>query len=256
MPKKIETEAMAPVPKWIFFALFASSISILSLVLSAFLAVKIISEIKHPTTSQNTISVSGEGKVFAVPDIGKVSFSVTKSAPSVESAQSEMIEGVNSVIASLKSQGVAENDIKTTGYSVYPRYDYIDGERVSKGYEASQSMEVKIRDIDSSGIIISEAVSAGATQAGGLAFIIDDESSIKQEARKKAIDDAKKKAHVLARDLGVRLDDIVSFSESGGGYPVFYEKAMTAGVGGAEIPEMPVGENEVISRVTIVFEIK
>ena len=218
----------------------------------------------------NTISVSGEGEVFAIPDIATFSLSVSEEAKKVEDAQREATRKANDIIKYLKDSGVAEKDIKTTNYNVSPRYEYREtsssgsirpgNKRVLVGFVVTQSLSVKVRDIDKAGEILSGVGSLGVTNVSGLSFTIDDEDDLKDEAREMAIDDAKEKAKVLAKDLNVSLIRIVGFSEGGGGYPQpLYARAESlsfdGAIGGA-VPDLPVGENKITSNVTITYEIR
>ena len=235
---------------------------LLVFMLTIFVAIKAVVEVRsmsRPGAQVNTISVSGEGKVTAIPDIGQVTLSVVEPGKEAAEAQQAAARSINEIIEFLKDSGVAEKDIKTSEYSIYPIYDYPDGRREASGYEVRQSMTIKIRELDNSGVLVAGAAERGANQIGGISFTTEDPTLLREEARRKAIEDAKMKAKVLARDLDVRLGDVVSFNESGGGYPIFYGKAMMSGIGGGEdmmAPEMPVGENDVIVNVTINFEIR
>jgi hypothetical protein len=230
--------------------------------LTVFVAVKTVVEVKsmkRAGAQVNTISVTGEGKVLVRPDIGQVSLAVVESASTVTLAQNAATKAMNDITKFLKDSGVAEKDIKTTEYSVYPLYDYPDGKRVARGYEVRQGLTVKIRELADAGKIVGGAAERGANQIGGITFTTEDPTLIKEEARRKAIEDAKAKAKVLAHDLGVRLGDVVSFNESGGGYPIFYAKAMGGAERGGDVaatPEIAPGENETSVNVTITFEIQ
>ena len=138
---------------------------------------------------------------------------------------SENTKNMNAVIDSVKKQGVEEKDLKTTGFYISPRYEWYEagtcipacpnGKRVLVGYEITQSLEVKIRDLSKIGEIIQEATNSGANQVGDLQFTIDKEDELKAQARKDAIDEAKNKAKELASQLGVKLVRITNFSEGG-----------------------------------------
>lgn len=250
-------------------------IVVVLLILALFLAVKTISELKEyrfigggvPAT--NTISVSGEGEVFAVPDIAKFSFSVVEERITAAEAQSASAEKINNIMDFLRENDIDEKDIKTTNYNVYPRYEYVrktctefncpPAERVLKGFEVSQSISVKVRDTEEAGSILSGIGELGASNISGLNFTIDDEDDLKKEARKMAIDDAREKAKELAKDLGVKLVRVVSFSESGSQpYSTRFDVGIVKleAVGGAIEPEIPVGENKISSRVSISYEIR
>lgn len=234
-------------------------------VLVIFFVVKIINEIEtgkyigQDIAPLNTINVSGKGEIFIKPDIAKISLSVEKEAVAVVDAQRQAAEAMNKTILFLKNSSIEEKDIKTTGYNIYPHYDYLENQgRVFRGYTVSQSLEVKIRKIEDAGKILAGVAEAGANQVGGVSFVVDKEDDAKREARQKAITDAKQKAEDMAKDLGVKIIRLVSFSESGGNAIMPYYKADSGtGMGGSfEPPELPVGENNIVSNVSLTFEIK
>ena len=169
-----------------------------------------------------TISVRGEGEIFARPDIGQFSFAVRAEGEDAASAQELSAESVNAIVEYLKEAGVEEKDIKTQNYNLNPRYRYEErvcvsgsfcppGEQVVDGYEVSQSVVVKVRDIDRAGDLISGVGDRGATNISSLQFTIDDETVLKAEARAEAIADAMEKAEQLADDLDVKLVRMVGF---------------------------------------------
>ena len=126
------------------------------------------------------------------------------------------------------------------------------------GYEVTQSLEVKIRDMEKIGNIIEGATAAGANEVGSLQFTVDKEEEFKKQARKEAIEKAKAKAEELASQLGVNLVKITNFSESSV-IPYFYglEKAAApAGMGAGETPQIETGENKIEVTVTITYEIR
>lgn len=253
----------------------AATVALAALAIWAFIgAMKGLREYRYigaGTSASNTISVSGQGEAFAVPDIATFTVGVTEEAETVEEAQTAATEKINNIIDALEEEGIEERDIQTTNYNVYPRYEYQqntaepgfrppEGQRVLVGFEVSQSLRVKVRDTESAGQILSRVGSLGATNVSGLSFTIDDEDAIKREAREKAITDAKEKAQQLADDLEVGLVRIVGFNESGGGYPEPMYRATldsAVGMGGAEsAPQLPTGENKVTSNVNLVYEIR
>lgn len=240
--------------------IFIWTLSALSIMLSVLVLTKIISEVKSFSvkgTQVPSITVSGEGKIFVKPDIGQVSVSVVREGNTVAVAQFAATEDLNKVMAALEGAGVDKKDIKTTGYAINPLYDYKDGERIFRGYEVRQSLEVKIRDLGKAGEILAAAAAAGVNQVGQLSFTVEDPDQIKAEARKLAIDDAKSKAKILAKDLGERLGDILSFNESYGGIqPIYREAVLAPTPKGAMTPEVPVGENEIVVNVSVVYELR
>jgi len=249
--------------------------ALLLLVLAVLFGVKVVAELKGYTfigdeTPKATITVSGEGEVTASPDIATLSVSVDIEKKTVADAQKEATEKINAIIAFLKESGIDDKDIRTENYSVYPQYDYMEivcvrypcppGKNELRGYQVSQNLSIVIRNLDSVGAVLAGVGERGTTNIYGPNFTIEDEDELQRQARKEAIDDAQTKAKALAKDLGVDLVKIVQFSE-GGGYPIYYAKDMAYGMGGgvaesAPAPEVPTGENKIISNISITYEIR
>jgi hypothetical protein len=257
-----------------------TAVSILAISGALLLLAMAISELKgfafigHGDEIKATISVSGDGKAFAAPDISTVSFSVASEALKAADARKQTDDKVKAILAFIKESGVVDKDIKTTGYSLYPKYEWREtrivcitypcpqppGKQVLLGYEVSQTIEVKIRKIDDTGTIVGGIGDKGATNMDGPQFTVENPDAVKAEARKEAITKAQAKAQLLAEDLGVTLVRIVSFSEDGNN--IAYgrggaEKAMAFDMMAQAAPaEVPVGENTFASNVTIVYEIR
>lgn len=207
---------------------------------------------------KNTIAVSGDGRVLAKPDIGQVDLSVVSQAAAVAAAQKDNTDKMNKITGAMKELGVKEDDLQTVNYNIYPRYQYSNGRNQIIGYEVSQTLRVKIRNLDQAGKILENAATLGANQVGSLDFTFDNPEKLKEEARQKAIAGAKKKAEDLAGILKIRLGKITSFSEnvSGEPGPVYYaEKEYGVGGGGVAAPDIQTGKNEILVNVTLVYEI-
>lgn len=250
---------------------------ILVTLLSLFVLVLFINEIKssdyigRSTQPQATITVSGKGEMTAVPDIATLSFSITKDAATTKEAQSALNESLKKVLDYLKSQKIDDKDIKSEYGGVNPKYSYYEAvacysypcpqkDPKITGYTATQSIEVKIRAVDTANDIRTGLANISITNISGPNFSIDNKDKLLDEARSKAISDAREKAKILAKDLHVRLGKMVSYNEGGENiYPMMYSKA-TAGmdmISSREIaPELPKGENKITSTVTIIYEIK
>lgn len=248
--------------------------------LSLFLLAKTLTEFKkYPNAGseygQNIISVSGKGEVFATADVATFSFSVMEEGSTVAEAQKKATEKNNNAIKLLKDNGVEEKDIQTTGYNVNPKYDYNNSMRPCTqfgcppstpklvGYEINQSVTVKVRDIAKAGDLLTKIGATGVSNISGLSFTIDDEESLKAEARSKAIADAREKAKKLAKDLGVKLGDVTSFYENTDpGYPIYGKmESMAVGMGGAvnqvaPAPDIATGENKITINVNISYRIR
>ncbi|MCG2694325.1 SIMPL domain-containing protein [Candidatus Parcubacteria bacterium] len=249
--------------KWVF----KGAMIALLLALTVFVIFKIRNTVREfgyigrAPLSQYTINISGEGKVSSVPDIAAIDLGVTSEATTVKQAQDDNTKKMNDIVKAIKDLGVDEKDIQTTNYNIYPKYNYDQTRGTSSivGYTVSQSATIKIRELDKVGSILGKAGELGANQVGGVQFTIDKPESLKSEAREMAIKDAKDKAEMLAKELGVNLGRVVSFNEyTSGASPIYAKSSMEAyGLGGGSpIPDIQAGSQEVVVDVNLVFEIR
>ena len=243
-------------------------------VLGLFLITKTFGELREyrfigsDPSLNSIITVSGKAERAVKPDIARFNFSVERENLVVSKAKDQSATTVNAIIDFLKSKGVDEKDIKTTAYNIYPRYEYpktgayypdYSGERSLKAYVVSQGIEVKVRDINTAGDLLSGIGEIGATDVSGLSFEVDTEEMILKEIKEEAIKDARENAKSLAKALGVKISRVIGYNE-GGGYPVYNTKldyAMSSeGVGGSVTPNIPSGENVLRANVSITYEVK
>ena len=205
------------------------------------------------------IVVTGEGKMSAAPDIAELSFGMqTGPQSSAKVALSRLSDSMNAVIASVKKLGIDEKDIRTQSLYMSPVYDYTDGRQVLRGYQATESLVVKVRDLDKVGDVLTAATAAGANEAGGVNFRIDNPDAVQAQAREKAITQAKEKARVLAGQLQMSLGKVKAFSEGGGVMPPMPMMARAEMGMASDMKSVPVpaGEQEVNVQVTITYELK
>ncbi|MEK7461857.1 MAG: SIMPL domain-containing protein [Patescibacteria group bacterium] len=258
------TEEFKKVFKWVWIVL---------IVLALFLAVETFGRLKNLRNTDptyNSISVSGVGEAVSIPDIATFSFTVSADAKVADDAQREVTKKMDAILSGLKALGIEDKDIKTTDYSLYPKYTFAQAvcsqtfcppsRQIQDGYTVSHDVSVKVRSTDNVGKALALAGQSGATNISSITFTVDEPDKILDEARAEAIQDAREKAKLLAKALGVRLVRIVSFYDNTGGGPMPY--AMEA-MGGdmmkavsAPAPTIPTGENKVIINVTIVYEIR
>lgn len=253
----------------------SKALSIALIILALFLAVKVVSGIidwSRPDMPVNIISIQGEGEVFAIPDVATFSVGVTKENKVISTAQKEVDDKINAIKDILKKNGVEDKDIKTIGYNIYPKYEYVQayctvaycppGKQEFKGYEVSQTVEIKVRDTGKAGELLSSIGTVGVTNIGSLNFTLDDENKVMEEARDKAIQNAKEKAEKLAKELDVKLVRIIGYNEYSPVPPFMYGKA--EGLGGdnamSSIAPRSVsisqGENKYTSTINISYEIR
>jgi uncharacterized protein YggE len=250
-----------------------------------FLAVQVIAGVQSwryigtGVQATNIINVSGHGEAVAVPDIATFSFSIVSDKSTVAAAQADATTQINAVTAYLTEAGVDKKDIQTSDYSVYPQYEYSQsvcpvnsgstavycppGKQTLKGYEVRQTTTVKVRDTEKAGDLLTGVGSKGASEVSGLNFTFDNPDTVQNEARDKAIANAKTKADALAKSLGVTLVRVVSYNESGGGYPspMYYAKDALMSASGttaqnSAAPEISIGQNKVTSDVNVTYEIR
>jgi uncharacterized protein YggE len=235
---------------------------ILAIAATALLAFACTETTVVPSDSQvaSGISVSGTGSVFGEPDIAVLSLGVEAEADSVAEARAEAAEAMDAIMSSLRDGGVEEEDIQTSRFSVYPRYDFRENEQVLLGFTVENTVIVKIRNIDDTGTLLDASIEAGGdlTRVDDLRFTIDDPTALKDEARRMAMQDARSRAETLAEAGGVSLGDPRSISESGGPQPIPFDEARFAGAEvAADLADTPIslGELEVQISVQVQYEI-
>lgn len=208
-----------------------------------------------------TISVDGEGKITAKPDIALVSLSVVNQGFKVPDVTKEGNTKMNSVIESIKKLGVESKDITSTQYNLYPQYAYPENKSPQiTGYSLTQEIQIKVRDLNKVDEVLDAGTTAGANQIGQLTFDIDDASKIKNEARGKAFSAAREKAEAMASAAGVKLGRVVTFSE---GYmnpypPMYanYAMDMAKSEAGSVAPTIEPGSKELAINVSVTYEIE
>lgn len=213
-------------------------------------------EVKTSTVSSE-LAVVGEGKVDVTPDTVYIDAGVSVSnVPTADEAQKAISEINNKIIAAMKKLGLEEKDISTSNYSVSPNYSYKrDEEKKITGYNGSATLTIKVKDKDLASKVIVEATNAGANRIHGARFVVDKPEKYREEARNKAIQNAKDQAQKLAKTLGIKLGKVVNIVESSPGSPVYRTLRTTAvedlGGGG---PELEPGSQTITSTVTLYFE--
>jgi len=221
-----------------------------------------------------SFSVSGEGKSVAIPDIATFNFGViTEGGKDIASLQTQNTDKTNKAIGYLKAQDVDEKDIKTSGYNVEPRYQYSSCSYISSrsdtacppptivGYTITQSVTVKVRDLDKAGDILAGVVNNGANNVSQLNFTLDDPESAKTAARIEGFNKAMAKAKEIAKEGGFRLGRLVTVNIGDNSSPVYYGMGGYAADSYAKTASVPspiieVGSQDVKVTVSLTYEIK
>jgi uncharacterized protein YggE len=230
---------------------------------------------------QNTyqITVSGEGKIYAKPDVAITSLGVTTTAATVADVTKTNTDKMNAVIDTLKALKIDEKDIQTTNYNLSPVYEnytvpvapvpmmyptasgtVIRNGTTVTGYKLEQDVQVKIRDFVKVGDVISQATAKGANVVDSLQFTIDNPEQFKDQARAKAIEQAKTNAQNLAKESGVKLGKIINVYENYT-YPMAYSSNAKLGVSGADMAQAPVpsiqpGQQEIDVTINLTYQVR
>lgn len=210
-------------------------------------------------TPPATISVTGEGRIEAAPDMATVSLGVQTDADTAATAMAENSERLAAVIERLKAAGIEPRDIQTSGLSLGPRYDYSQQDGTAPklvGYSASNMVTVRVRALDTVGGVLDGVVADGANTLNGLSFGLAEDRPLMDEARREAVADAAAKAALYAEAAGVKLGRVITIAEAGGyAPPMPMPMAMEAGFAkAADVPVAP-GELTVSASVSMVYEI-
>lgn len=208
------------------------------------------------------ITVSGEGRSSIAPDMAILSFSVVKDAKTAKEALDANNKAMADVLNALKSGGIADRDLQTSGFAVNPQYQYPDnsdgGNRpaVLTGYQVANSLTIKVRDLAKLGDIIDQSVTLGVNQGGSIQFSNDKPEAVITEARKSAVTDAVAKAKILSEAAGVSLGRIVEISEnSSRPEPMPMMRTMAKEYAADAVP-IATGENSYNVTVNVTFAIK
>ena len=203
------------------------------------------------------LNVSAQAEARRVPDVATISAGVVTQAADGNTAMRQNAEQMAKVMAAIKAAGIAEKDIQTSGISLNPQYRYAENEAPSiTGYQATNTVSLKVRDITKLGKVLDSLASQGANQINGPTFQIDQPEPVYDEARLAALKKARDRAETYAKALGLSVRRIVSISEGGGGFRPVPMMAMAAPRGKMEMDTaVSPGETEVSVSLDVVFEL-
>ena len=201
-----------------------------------------------------SISVTGEATISAAPDLAQIDGGVTNDAKTAREASEANNKSMGIVLLALKSAGIPDKDFQTSQLSLQPQYALNkNGPSPVTGFRASNRVTVTVRDVAKVGGVIDTLVTNGANDIGGISFMVAQPSKLLDEARPKAIADARRKAEIYAQAAGVTLGAPLSISEESTSAPTPYRK-MSAGIAAAA-PVAP-GEETLRISVSVAYEIK
>jgi uncharacterized protein YggE len=196
-----------------------------------------------------TISVSGEAHVSVPPDLAEIDAGVSSEAKTAREASEANNAAMGKVLLALKGAGLAEKDFQTSRLSLQPQYanQSKPGPNVVVGYRASNRVTIQVHDVSKVASVIDTLVGAGANEIGGINFMVSEASKLLDDARARAIADARRKAEIYAKAAGVTLGAPVTISESGGGPMPMRLRKMEA----AMVASAPVAQGEETLQVSV-----
>jgi len=206
------------------------------------------------SSSEPSITVHGTGTVTLTPDMASVVLGVDSRQSSAKAAQAGASVAMNAVIAAVKKHNVAAADMATVNVSLGPVYDYNNNSQKLVGWDANQSLSVKVRNLSDTGSLIDDAVAAGATQVQGVSLTVANPDTATAQARTAAVADAKARAQALATAAGVTLGSPISISETSAPSPTPVP-AMAAGAAVDKSLTIVPGSFEVTVEVDITYAI-
>jgi uncharacterized protein YggE len=214
---------------------------------AAIAAVTLFAAPSMAETAPPAISVTGEANVSVPPDLALVDGGVTSEAKTAREATDANNTAMGKVLLALKIAGIDEKDVQTSRLSLQPQSaPNRAGPNAIVGYRASNRVTIKVRNVSNAAAVIDTLVGAGANEIGGIQFMVSQASKLLDEARDKAVADARRKAEIYARAAGVTLGAPLSISEQGNAAPMPYRK-MSAGLQTAA----PVAQGEETLSVTV-----
>jgi len=204
-------------------------------------------------SGERRIAVNGTGEISAAPDIAHVTVGAYGAADTAKQALDQTSAIVGAMIDALKAAGVEARDIRTAGLSLSPRWEMRrkpDGstESVQSGFEARNQLTVTARDLNGLGALLDSLARAGANEINGIGFDIDDRVALEDQARKLAVDDAKRKAELLAGQAGARLGAIMQIAEGG---PIAFPQPMMRAEMAMAADVVPVAAGSQMVRVDV-----
>ncbi|HLO03560.1 MAG TPA: SIMPL domain-containing protein [Symbiobacteriaceae bacterium] len=213
------------------------------------------------TVSQTvkTLEITGTGRISYTYDTAEITLGASELADSPTAAFKAMSEKINKVVAAMKAKGITEADLKTGYLNLNQEYDWKDGAQTLRGYRATNTLTIKVKDLNQVPAIMEAAVNAGANQVQGVNFSLANPGALEGQATDAAIDNARAQADRAAKRLGLTVAGVQKvqvFNQSGPTPPIIYRSEMKSAAmadGGAAVYG---GNGEYTASVSIVFELK
>lgn len=200
--------------------------------------------------AERLVTVTGEATVAVAPDSAVIRIGVTSLGKTAREASDANAKKMTAVLGAIKESGIAERDVQTSRLSLQPQYDpNKSGPARLTGFQVTNQLTVKIRDIDKMANVLDQAIGAGANEMSGIEFVVSEQSKLLDQARDDAIADARRKATLYVKAAGGTLGKVVSITEEGASSPPRPVAALRA----ASVPVAP-GERELRAVVSVSYE--
>ena len=224
---------------------------IVSVFVSLALAVALLAPLQA-RAADKLITVTGEASVAVAPDTAVMRIGVTSQGKTARDASDTNSKQMTTVMAAIRDAGIPDRDVQTSRLSLQPQYDPNKGGTARLlGFQVTNQLTIKLRDIDKLPAILDRAIAAGANEMSGIEFIVSEQSKLLDQARDDAIADARRKAELYAKAAGVKLGRVISINEEGSSPPPRpVMQAMRAGA----VPVSP-GEQNLRASVTVSYEL-
>jgi len=209
-----------------------------------------------------SITVVGSGKVTARPDMAELQMGVLAQSESAAKALKENSEAMDRLLKTLEARGIAKKDVQTSNFSVSPQYKQVlprPGEAPQRpeivGYQVSNQVRVKVRNLDALGQVLDEVVNQGANQVNGISFSVAEPEHLLDEARRKAMADARRKAELYATAGGVGLGQVLLVEEQTPQVPRPLMDGMARGMAAMGSVPVAVGEQDIGATITVTYAV-
>ena len=230
------------------------------LILALLLLTPALATAQQTTVREEPLVVtSGEGIVQAVPDRAWITITAESRGSNPREAQRRNAELMTPVQEKLRAAGVPADAIRTVGYDLQQEWDYVKDRRVSRGYVARNTIDVRVDAIDRVGELLEIAVGTGATSVGGIRFDLKDRAKLEREALRLAVSDARAKADAAAAGAGRSVDRILRIEEHGVQSPIPLPRPMmreVAQMAASDAPPISAGQMELRAQVTVTAVLK
>jgi len=212
-----------------------------------------------PAPDTPLVVTTGEGLIQAAPDRAWITISAESRAGNPRDAQRRNVEAMTPVIDKLRAAGIPADAIRTIGYDLQQEWDFVNNKRVSRGYVARNTIEVRVDTIDRIGELLEIAVGSGATSVGGIRFDLKDRGKLEREALRLAVAEARADADAAASAAGLTIARVLRIDAQrfgGGPVPLPRVAMMREQAAAAETPPISAGQIEVRAQVTLTSVLK